>query len=231
MRLNRYLALNGYCTRREADGLIESGQIMVNGKVAKVGMKVNETDEIKVGAKAQNLSKHYIYFAYNKPRGIVTHSPEEHQKSIKQVAKVPQDVFPIGRLDKDSYGLIILTNDGRVTDKLLNPSNDHEKEYTVRVNKQITNIFLKVLARGVQLEDYKTKPCTAEKVDDFTFKIILKEGKKHQIRRMCAAFGFAVADLRRNRIMNVRLKGLRAGQTRKLQGEELKKFLTSLKLA
>jgi 23S rRNA pseudouridine2604 synthase len=231
MRLNRYLALNGYCTRREADGLIESGQVTVNDKIAKVGMKVVETDEIKVSKKAKNLSKQYVYFAYNKPRGIVTHSPEENQKSIQQVAKVPKDVFPVGRLDRDSHGLILLTNDGRITDKLLNPNNEHEKEYSVRVNKPITNIFLKVLARGVQLEDYKTKPCTTEKVDDFTFKIILKEGKKHQIRRMCAAFGFAVSDLRRNRIMSVRLKGLKVGQARRLQGEELKKILASLKLA
>lgn len=228
MRINRYLALNNYSSRREADELIAKGVVMINGKKAKIGDKVNETDVVTVNMKVANAAKKYVYFAYNKPRGIVTHSPKDGQRSIAEVTYTADDVFPVGRLDKNSRGLIILSNDGRITDKLLNPEREHEKEYVVVVNKPITNIFLKVMRQGVQLEDFKTRECQVEKKDETTFNIILTEGKKHQIRRMCTALGWAVVDLKRVRIMNIKLGNLGSGQQRKIQGEELDALLRSL---
>lgn len=228
IRINRYLALHNYCSRREADALIAKGLVKLNGKNAKIGDKVNEKDKVEVKTTAKNFAKKYVYLAYNKQRGIVTHSPKDGQKSIQMVTYLGEDVFPVGRLDKDSYGLIILTNDGRLTDKLLNPEREHEKEYVVRVNKPITNIFLKVMAQGVQLEDFKTKPCVIKQKDDFTFNIVLTEGKKHQIRRMCANLGWAVSDLKRIRIMNILLGKLGPGQQRKIEGKELETLLTKL---
>jgi len=158
----------------------------------------------------------------------VTSSPRDGQKSIKDITYSADDVFPVGRLDKNSRGLIILTNDGRMNDKLLNPERNHEKEYVVTVNKPITNIFLKVMRQGVQLEDFKTKPAIVEEKDETTFHITLTEGKKHQIRRMCTNLGWEVVDLKRVRVMSVQLGTLGSGQQRKIQGPELEKLLTSL---
>ncbi|MDD5396433.1 MAG: pseudouridine synthase [Candidatus Moranbacteria bacterium] len=228
VRINRYLALNNISSRREADALIEKGVVLINGKKAKIGDKVNEGDKVTVNAKAAEVMKKYVYFAFNKPRGIVTSSPRDGQKSIKDITYSADDVFPVGRLDKNSRGLLILTNDGRINDKLLNPEHDHEKEYVVEVNKPITNIFLKVMSQGVQLEDFKTKPAVVEKKDETTFNITLTEGKKHQIRRMCTNLGWEVVDLKRIRVMGVKLGTLGSGQQRKLQGPELEELLKSL---
>jgi len=230
MRINRYLALHKYSSRREADELITKGVVTINGKKAKLGDKVNEKDVVTVNMKVQGAAKKYVYFAYNKAKGVVTHTPKDGQKSIKQVTYLADDVFPVGRLDKNSHGLIILSNDGRITDRLLSPEYDHEKEYIVKVNKPITNIFLKIMARGVQLEDFKTKPCVVKKKNEQTFSIILTEGKKHQIRRMCANLGWAVSDLQRVRIMNIKLGNLGVGQQKKIENEELDIFLKSLGL-
>jgi 23S rRNA pseudouridine2604 synthase len=228
VRINRYLALNNISSRREADALIEKGVVLINGKKAKIGDKVNEGDKVTVNAKAAEVMKKYVYFAFNKPRGIVTSSPRDGQKSIKDITYSADDVFPVGRLDKNSRGLLILTNDGRINDKLLNPEHDHEKEYVVEVNKPITNIFLKVMSQGVQLEDFKTKPAVVEKKDETTFNITLTEGKKHQIRRMCTNLGWEVVDLKRIRVMGVKLGTLGSGQQRKIQGPELEELLKSL---
>lgn len=228
MRINRYLALTDHCSRREADALIEKGLVKINQRLAKIGDKINKGDVVQLNTKAISAFKECVYFAYHKPRGIVTHSPEEGQKSIHDATGLPKGIFPIGRLDKESRGLIILTNDGRVTDKLLNPEREHEKEYAVSVNKPLTNIFLKVMAQGVQLEDYKTKPCKITKKTETSFHIILTEGKKHQIRRMCAALGWSVVDLKRVRIGNIKLGGLRAGQQKKITGKELSDFLRDI---
>lgn len=231
MRINRYLALKNYASRREADVLIEKGVVFINGQKAKIGDKVQESDLVKVDTSDVKVKmKKLVYLAYNKPRGIVTHSPKEGQKGIADVTYLASDVFPVGRLDKNSRGLLILSNDGRITDKLLNPEYDHEKEYVVTVNKPITNIFLKVMSQGVQLEDFKTKPSIVKKIDDLTFSIILTEGKKHQIRRMCAALGWEVADLKRVRVMNIKLGGLKNGQIRKIEAVELAELLNSLGL-
>jgi len=202
--------------------------VKINGRLAKIGDKVNEGDNVEVDIEAKSKLKKYLYFAYNKPIGIVTHTPEAGQTEIKKIAKLSADVFPVGRLDKKSHGLIILTNDGRITDRLLNPACEHEKEYIVRTNKPVTNIFVKVAAGGMQLEDFKTKPCRVKKISENSFSIILTEGKKHQIRRMCTNFGFEAVDLKRVRIMNVKLGVLPAGQKREIKGEELKEFLNKL---
>lgn len=228
MRINRYLSkTRGFCSRREADELIEKGIVRINGKIAKLGDKVNEEDDVVVDKNRKNTLKKYEYYAYYKPIGIVTHTPEAGQKSIQQIADMDKGVFPVGRLDMASHGLIILTNDGRVTEKLLSPEYGHEKEYIVAVNKPINNQFLKHMQRGIKLEDFTTKECLAEKLDDNLFKIILTEGKKHQIRRMCTYLGYEVRDLKRVRVMNIKLTN-RPGQKRRLAGTELEDFLSNL---
>ena len=185
MRINKYLAKQGTSTRRGADELIIQGKILLNGKVAVLGDKVNEGDKVELRGKRS--PKKYLYFAYNKPVGVITHSPQLGEKDIKQsveTATEMQDVFPIGRLDKDSSGLIILTNDGRVTDRLLNPEYDHDKEYRVRTQDSIRDSFKKTMEAGVDIEGYLTKHCTVRKTGPKSFNITLTEGKKHQIRRM-----------------------------------------------
>ncbi len=231
MRINRYLAKRSFCSRREADVLIEKGIVTINGKKAVVGSKVDETDVVEVDTTVKDVIKKYEYFAYYKPMGVITHSPAPGQKSIQQLTDIAADVFPVGRLDIASHGLIILTNDGRITEKLLHPEYDHQKEYYVTVNKIVNNQFLKHMRRGIQLEDFLTKECEVEKMDnDYMFRIVLTEGKKHQIRRMCTALGYEVVDLKRVRIMNIVMKKMREGQKRKIAGEELTSFLKKLNL-
>jgi 23S rRNA pseudouridine2604 synthase len=229
MRINKYLAKNNICSRREADEMIRQGKIQINGRIASLGEKVLETDEIKV-FKDEKRKRGLAYFAFNKPRGIITHSPQEGEKSIADILHIPFEVFPMGRLDKDSSGLIILTNDGRVTDKLLNPEHYHEKEYQVRVDKEINSGFIRRMSGGVDLDEYKTRKCEVEEINENTFSIILTEGKKHQIRRMCEKLGYAVVHLERKRILNIKLGNLKPGEHRKIKGGELKTFLQKLGL-
>ena len=228
IRINRYLALNNYCSRREADVLIGKKIVFINGQLAKIGDKVNENDLVEVDLESRKAVKEYVYFAYNKPKGLMTNNDQMGEKSIKDVLNLPKDVFPVGRLDKDSYGLILLSNDGRLTGKLLSPEHDHEKEYIVMVDKPITNHFLNIMRRGVNLEDFRTKECLVEKIGENKFKIILTEGKKHQIRRMCDNLGYTTLDLKRTRIMNIKLEDLKAGQIRKIKGIELENLLKLL---
>lgn len=228
MRINRCLAKRNFCSRREADGLIEKGLVSINGKQAVLGAKVAEDDKVEINTKNKVAIKNRQYFAYYKPIGIITHSPEEGQKGIEDVANFSPEFFPLGRLDKDSHGLIIMTNDGRITDKLLNPKYEHEKEYVVRVNKKINNFFIRHMSEGIDLEDFRTKMATVEKMSEQTFRIILVEGKKHQIRRMCTALGYEVVDLKRVRVMNLKLGSLKPNQKKEIKGEELEIFLKSL---
>jgi len=225
MRINKYLAHKNLCTRREADTLIEAGKVLINGKRAKLGDKVAETDKVDVRFRV----KTYRYFAYNKPRGIITHSPGEDEQDIRQSIPLV-GVFPIGRLDKDSQGLIILTDDGRITDKLLNPDYTHEKEYLVTTNEELPNNFKHRMEMGVNIEGYMTKPSQVKIVSPRRFTITLTEGKKHQIRRMCAALGLTTSELKRTRIMNTRLGGLKSGEHRAIVGKELATFLSHLGL-
>lgn len=223
MRINKYLAAKKYSTRRGADELISKGRVYINGKPASLGDKVKESDVVEVKVRQRT----YRYFAYNKPRGIITHSPQGEEKEIAEVMPV-QGVFPIGRLDKDSYGLIILTDDGRITDPLLNPESGHEKEYEVLTLDALPTNFKRRMESGIDIGGYTTKPCVVTILGKKKFSIVLTEGKKHQIRRMCGALGQSVLALQRKRILNIKLGSLKPGEHRALQGVELDTFLTLL---
>lgn len=223
MRINKYLAHAGLATRRGADELIARGKVRVNGRVAVLGEKVNKNDTVEI--LDTRAPKKLLYYAYNKPAGVITHSPQRGEKDIRQSVPLPKDVFPIGRLDKDSSGLIILTNDGRVTDRLLNPEYEHDKEYRVRVSEPLRESFKKTMEAGVDIEGYLTAPCIVRKTGPKSFNITLTEGKKHQIRRMVAALHNTVVELERVRILNVRLEDLAPNAWRPIEGAELKTFL------
>lgn len=213
-RINKYLAHQKIATRIGADALVARGDVFINGKRAVLGSKVNEGDKVEVRGK--NNIKSYKYFAYNKPKGLET--PEI---SVK-------DLFPIGRLDKDSHGLIILTNDGRITDLLLNPKYIHEKEYVVKTSNKLRSNFKTKMEAGVNIEGYRTKPCKVQIINENIFKIILTEGKKHQIRRMCSALFQEIADIKRTKIMNIELGKLNPNTSREIKSKELETFLKSL---
>lgn len=227
LRINKYLAREGVATRRAADELIARGKVLVNGRVALVGEKTNRGDKVEL--RGRPSSKKLLYFAYHKPRGMITHSPQRGEKDIKQ--SVPMDVFPVGRLDKDSSGLIILTNDGRVTDRLLNPDYAHDKEYRVRTAEPLREGFKKAMEAGVDIGGYLTRPCTVRKSGPTSFSITLTEGKKHQIRRMVAALHHSVAELTRTRVLNIRLGDLAEGSWRPVEGAELAAFLGNIGLS
>ncbi|HXK35219.1 MAG TPA: pseudouridine synthase [Candidatus Paceibacterota bacterium] len=229
IRLNKYLAEKNIAARRGADLLIAAGKIKINGQIAKLGDKVWEKDVVEIADEIKR--KKYSYLAYHKPVGIVTHSPQPGEKEIKNVANLPKDVFPIGRLDKDSAGLIILTNDGRLTDRLLNPKLFHEKEYRVTLDKPITNTLLLKIKEGLKTSGFKARPAKIRKIAQEKFEMILTEGKNRQIRRMAAALGFAVRELVRIRVMNIRLGNLAPNQFRPIEGEELKELLQNLKIS
>ena len=209
LRINKYLADKKISTRRGADELIKEKKVFINGKLAELGGQVEEGDKVEVrGVKA----KEYVYFAYNKPIGVETASPKE-------------GLFPLGRLDKNSHGLLILTNDGRITDQLLNPKYVHEKEYLVHTKEKLRSSFKQKMEAGVNIEGYMTKKCQVKILNENAFRIILTEGKKHQIRRMCSALFQEVTDLKRERIMNIKLGTLKPKGTREIKGEELATFL------
>ena len=230
MRINRFLALKGYSTRRGADELVEKHKVYINGLLAVLGAKVNDGDEIEV--RRTGKPKEYLYYAYNKPRGVITHSPQLGEKDVRESAKrggsIGKDVFPVGRLDKESRGLMVLTNDGRITDRLLNPEYEHEKEYIVQTTQKLRESFQEYMEAGVKVDDYVTKPCQVRIMGDRMFRIILGEGKKHQIRRMVVAMHNEVADLERVRVMNITLGKLPLGATRPIIGNELETFLKGL---
>ena len=226
IRINKYLATQGVSTRRDADKLIEAGKVMINGRRAILGDKVKEGDKVEITRKIKN---NFVYYAYNKPRGVITHSPQRGEKDILTSVGL-EGVFPVGRLDKDSEGLIILTNDGRITDRLLNPKYDHDKEYIVKTRVPIKDSHLSVMEKGMELEGINTAPCKTRLIDEKTFSITLSEGQKHQIRRMCDALTLPIENLRRVRVMNIKLGKLETNAYRKIEGEELNEFLKSLGL-
>lgn len=227
IRINKYLADKKIASRREADLLIKDGKILINGKKAELGAMVQEIDKVEVEGDLKKL----VYLAFNKPIGIITHSPQGGEVSIAEILKFNQKVFPLGRLDKDSHGLIVLTNDGRMTDKLLNPIFEHEKEYEVTVAQSVTENFIKQMENGVKLDGgYTTQKCVVKKLNNHIFSIILTEGKKRQIRRMCTALGCEVVDLKRVRIMNIELGNLKEGHYRIISGAEREEFLAELGL-
>ncbi len=230
MRINKYLALRGLATRRGADELIQKKKVYINDRLAVLGDKVDEGDRVEVrGAKKAS----YIYAAYHKPKGVITHSPGEDEQDIKMLIKEHPElsgVFPVGRLDKDSSGLIILTNDGRITDRLLNPNSEHEKEYVVYTARPLRASFKEYVEKGVQIEGYKTKESKVRILGEKRFSIIITEGKKHQVRRMVVAMHNEVKELQRIRIMNIKLNNLPKGTHRMIEGKELADFLAALGL-
>lgn len=225
-RINKYLSEIGYCSRRAADKLIEEKRITINGKVPEMGTKVKPGDSVKVNGKnvgADPKHKH-VYIALNKPRGIVCTTDQKREKNnIVDFVKHPQRVFPIGRLDKGSEGLILLTNDGDIVNKILRARNNHEKEYLVTVDKPINKRFLEQMAAGVPILDTVTRPCEIEQIDPRRFRIILTQGLNRQIRRMCEYLGYDVKRLKRVRIMNIHLD-TKVGEWRDLTNEELSKL-------
>lgn len=232
LRINKYLADKGYATRRGADEIITKGLVTINGKKAVLGDKVIDTDVIVVNQKRK--PNQYVYLAYNKPQGVVTSNAQGEEKEIIDAVHYRTRVFPVGRLDKDSHGLIILTNDGRITDRLLNPDKHHEKEYVVTVNKKYTPAFIKHMTEGVDIgsnkEPYITRPAKVKRLKDTTFSITLTEGKNRQIRRMTDKLGYTVDDLKRVRIQNILLNDTKPGQYREILEDERENFLNSLGL-
>lgn len=225
IRINKYLALHNLVTRRGADELVRRKDVLINGKVAVLGDMVNEGDDVKIPRDVMN--RKYVYFAYNKPNGIITHSPRINEKSIRDILQ-NKHIFPMGRLDKDSEGLIILTDDGRITEKLLSPEYNHEKEYIVNIRTALKPSFFRRMSEGVNIGGYRTKPCRVTRINNFTFRITLTEGKKHQIRRMCGTLEYAIDNLKRIRIMNIHLGSLKPNELRPIIGEELEEFLSLL---
>lgn len=230
IRINRYLALKGMATRRGADQLIEAGLVLIGGKKAVLGDKVENAETfVEVIKDKKQPEKKLVYIAYYKPRGIITHSPQEHEESIDQISGFP-GTFPIGRLDKDSEGLIILTNDGRVTERLLHPRFKHEKEYKVMVREDIPGNLKRVLEDGVYSVGEWLKAKKVMVVPPRTIHIILTEGKKHHIRRMLSEAHLTVEKLVRTRVMGIHLGALKPGKARILEGAARKAFLQSIEL-
>ena len=229
VRLNKYLSEAGVCSRREADRLIETGRVTVDGQCAQTGMRIVPGQVVKVGNKVVSKQDEMIVLAVNKPRGIVCTEERRERDSIVRFLNYPVRVTYIGRLDKDSHGLLLMTNNGDIINKMMRAANKHEKEYKVTVDKEITEDFLKKMAAGVPILDTVTRPCTVKKIGKYTFSIILTQGLNRQIRRMCEALGYEVKDLLRVRVMNITLDGLKDGQYRKLTDQELNELYDQLK--
>lgn len=228
VRINKYLSEVGYCSRRGADKLIEEGRVTINGKVPEMGTKIMPGDEVRVDGKLISPPKEeHVYIAFNKPVGIVCTTDVKVEKdNIIDYINHPKRIFPIGRLDKPSEGLILLTSDGDIVNKILRARNNHEKEYVVTVDRPITAEFSRRMSNGVPILDTVTRKCHVEQVSRFVFKIILTQGLNRQIRRMCEYLNYSVVKLVRIRIMHVKLD-VPIGQWRNLTPEELEKFLQS----
>lgn len=220
-RLNKAISETGYCSRRAADNLIEEGKVKVNGKVATLGVKVNPEDKISVNGIIITKEVKNIYLAFNKPIGITCTTETNIKDNIINFINYPERIFPIGRLDKPSEGLIFLTNDGDIVNKILRSKNQHEKEYVVTVNKVITPEFIKKMSNGIPMLDTITKKCEVEKINETTFNIVLTEGLNRQIRRMCEYLAYEVKTLQRVRIMNISLGNLKVGEYRSFTNNEL----------
>ena len=221
-RINKYLSEIGYCSRRVADRLIEEGKVTLNGEVPKLGAKVEKGDQVEVeGRIIEKSTQKKIYLAFNKPIGVVcTTNRSVEPKNIIDFIKYPIRIFPIGRLDKQSEGLLFLTNDGEIVNKILRARNNHEKEYIVSVNRQINRKFIQSMSNGVEILDTITNNCFVKQLGPKKFKIILTQGLNRQIRRMCETLGFKVRSLKRVRIMNIKLD-VPTGEYRELSKEEL----------
>ena len=222
-RLNKYLAQCGVCSRRDADKLIASGKVLVNGRTATVGQSVSDTDSVQVGKKVFGRVQKKVVLACYKPIGVTCTERDAHaERKITDIIKCPVRVTYAGRLDKDSEGLILMTNDGDLIEAMMRGANGHEREYLVKVNKEITGVFLTQMGQGVYLRELETttKPCKVTYVGQYTFRIVLTQGLNRQIRRMCREFGYRVQGLKRVRVMNIVLGDLKPGEYRELSEQE-----------
>ena len=224
IRLNKYLSEAGICSRRQADKIIENGEVTIDGVVADLGMRVGEHSKVFYKGKPVKLRNKTVIYAYNKPIGQVCTAKDADDDSIFRYTEFPERVNYVGRLDKDSSGLLLLTNDGELSNQIQKARNNHEKEYQVRVNRDITEAFIEDMQNGVPILDTVTKKCKVEKTGTRTFRIILTQGLNRQIRRMCDYFGYRVVHLKRVRVMNIKLGNLRPGTYRELTVEEEKKL-------
>ncbi|MBP3967283.1 23S rRNA pseudouridine(2604) synthase RluF [Paenibacillus lignilyticus] len=228
MRINKFISETGYCSRREADKLVESGRVSINGVTAELGSQAELGDDVRIDGKVIGEQKSHVYIALNKPVGITSTTESQVEGNIVEYIGHPERIFPIGRLDKDSEGLILLTNDGDIVNRILRAEGKHEKEYIVTVDRPVTPRFLKAMSEGVRILGAMTLPCKVEKEGDRVFRITLTEGKNRQIRRMCQTFDYNVRKLRRVRIMNIHLGQLASGKWRDLTNGELKELFTLL---
>ncbi|MGG4266033.1 23S rRNA pseudouridine(2604) synthase RluF [Peribacillus simplex] len=228
MRINKYISESGITSRRGADKWIADGRVTINGTVAELGSQAEPGDDVRVDGKPIKVEQQNVYIALNKPIGI-TSTTEKHIKgNIVDFVNHPLRIFHIGRLDKDSSGLILLTNDGDIVNEILRAENKHEKEYIVTVDKPLTASFIQDMSSGVEILDTKTLPCKVKQLTKYTFNITLMQGLNRQIRRMCSALGYEVRDLHRIRIMNIHLDGLALGQWRDLTEDELSELFKKL---
>jgi 23S rRNA pseudouridine2604 synthase len=222
MRLNKYLSETGICSRRAADGWIEAGRVTINDVVAKLGTQVQDGDTVRVDGRPVGPAQRHVYLALNKPVGITCTTEQQVPGNIIDLIRYPERIFPIGRLDKDSEGLILLTNNGDIVNEILRAENCHEKEYVVTVDRPVTEIFLQGMASGVRILGRVTLPCKVYRAGPCGFRIVLTQGLNRQIRRMCSFFGYKVVRLQRVRIVNLQLRGLAPGQWRELSEDEVR---------
>jgi 23S rRNA pseudouridine2604 synthase len=227
VRLNKFISETGLCSRREADARIEAGRVTINGVVATLGTQVTEGDVVCVDGQPVGGAQRHVYIALNKPVGVVCTTDREIQGNITDFVAYRERIFPIGRLDKDSEGLILLTNNGDIVNEILRVENAHEKEYVVTVDRPVTEIFLNGMASGVRILGTVTQPCRVSRVGPATFRIVLTQGLNRQIRRMCSFFGYKVLRLQRVRIINLTLEGLglSVGKWRELKDHEVRGLL------
>lgn len=229
MRINKFLSETGITSRRGADKFIDAGRVEINGQKAELGSKVEPDDEVRVDGKlVQQPERAYVYLALNKPVGITSTTERHIEGNIVDFINHPERIFHIGRLDKDSEGLILMTNDGDIVNEILRAEHEHEKEYIVTVDKPVTDTFLESMSSGVEILDTVTLPAKAERVAKHVFKLTLQQGLNRQIRRMCSALGYEVKRLQRIRIMNIRLGNMKAGEWRDLTQEEKQELFRQL---
>src|SRR5690554_594748 len=229
VRLNKAISDSGYCSRREADKVIEKGRVTINGKLGRLGDRVMPEDEVRIDGKLITENENLVYIMLNKPVGITCTTDTRFEGNVVDFVKHPERIFPAGRLDKPSEGLLLMTNEGNIVNKILRAGNSHEKEYIVKVDRQVTDDFVIRMGSGVPILDTVTKRCKVERISRFEFRIILVQGLNRQIRRMCEYLGYEVVALKRIRIMNLELGDLLIGEWRDLTPQELKILRDSVK--
>lgn len=231
MRINVFISSTGFCSRREADRLVQNGRVTIDNQIASIGMDVTDTNIVKIDGKVIGKQPDRVYIAFNKPRGIVSTTDQTKPNNIISYLNYPERIFPIGRLDKDTSGLILLTNDGMIVNKILRSENNHDKEYIVEVDKPISQDFINKMQTGVEIYNpvqhvvVKTKPALIKKINNSTFNLIITQGLNLQIRRMCKQLGYNVKTLKRIRIINIKINDLKIGQWRYLTEKEITELL------